>query len=171
MALGGVEGRGFWLSGDVAVTYAMPDQGGVDDVAGYVGLFVDPRDSETRELIRFPDDTAIALTGSDTLTYLVGDVVVREIALPPTDGWMHLGWRLSPGHTGITLLHDGFVFRMVLQHEYQHNETILQTLQLKQGEPYPAQRQLAAPSPEPTAPEPGTMVRFPGGRIELGTDT
>ncbi|MGH7659062.1 MAG: DinB family protein, partial [Gemmatimonadales bacterium] len=34
------------------------------------------------------------------------------------------------------LLRDGYVFRMVLQHEYQHNETILQTLQLKPGEPY-----------------------------------
>ena len=34
------------------------------------------------------------------------------------------------------LLRDGYVYRMVLQHEYQHNETILQTLQLKQGEPY-----------------------------------
>src|SRR6476660_9908989 len=32
------------------------------------------------------------------------------------------------------LLHDGYVYHMVLQHEYQHNETILQTLQLKQGE-------------------------------------
>src|SRR5215212_2598031 len=34
------------------------------------------------------------------------------------------------------LLRDGFVYRMVLQHEYQHDETILQTLQLKQGTPY-----------------------------------
>ena len=41
------------------------------------------------------------------------------------------------------LLDHGFVFRMVLQHEYQHNETILQTLQLKTGEPYhPAEREL-----------------------------
>ena len=31
------------------------------------------------------------------------------------------------------LLDQSFVFRMVLQHEYQHNETILQTLQLKSG--------------------------------------
>ena len=29
------------------------------------------------------------------------------------------------------LLRDGYVYSMVLQHEYQHNETILQTLQLK----------------------------------------
>ena len=34
------------------------------------------------------------------------------------------------------LLRDAYVFNMVLQHEYQHNETILQTLQLKKGEPY-----------------------------------
>lgn len=34
------------------------------------------------------------------------------------------------------LLRGGYVFNMVLQHEYQHNETILQTLQLMDGEPY-----------------------------------
>ena len=39
------------------------------------------------------------------------------------------------------LLSGGYVYRMVLQHEYQHNETILQTLQLKLGDPYsPAAR-------------------------------
>src|SRR3954468_9040545 len=39
------------------------------------------------------------------------------------------------------LLRDGYVYQMVLQHEYQHNETMLQTLQLKQGRPYsPVQR-------------------------------
>src|SRR5689334_12651356 len=37
---------------------------------------------------------------------------------------------------GDALLRDGFVYRMVLQHEFQHGETILQTLQLKQGAPY-----------------------------------
>jgi len=37
---------------------------------------------------------------------------------------------------GNALVRDGFVYRMVLQHEFQHGETILQTLQLKQGAPY-----------------------------------
>ncbi|MDH3272670.1 MAG: ergothioneine biosynthesis protein EgtB [Gemmatimonadota bacterium] len=68
------------------------------------------------------------------------------------------------------LLSDGFVFRMVLQHEYQHNETILQTLQLKQGDPYRAPRALEPPEPHPGAPEPGAMVRFPGGTVLIGTD-
>ncbi len=69
------------------------------------------------------------------------------------------------------LLHDGYVYRMVLQHEYQHNETILQTLQLKRGRPYaPAvRRELpgAVYRPDGAA---GDMVRFPGGVVPIGTD-
>ncbi len=46
------------------------------------------------------------------------------------------------------LLRDGYVYNMVLQHEYQHNETILQTLQLKRRPaiPRPA-RHRHAPRP------------------------
>jgi iron(II)-dependent oxidoreductase len=67
------------------------------------------------------------------------------------------------------LLRDGYVYRMVAQHEYQHNETILQTLQLKTGGDYPAPREWGTPSAV-RPPEPGTMVRFPGGRVTIGTD-
>jgi iron(II)-dependent oxidoreductase len=70
------------------------------------------------------------------------------------------------------LLRDGFVFRMVLQHEYQHGETILQTLQLKRGHPYPAPRALTPPRPDSGA-DPravGAMVRFSGGEVTIGTD-
>lgn len=71
---------------------------------------------------------------------------------------------------GTPLLRDGFVFRMVLQHEYQHNETMLQTLQLKQGDQYAAPRQLGAPSVATDAPEGDAMVRFDGGWVTIGTD-
>ena len=64
------------------------------------------------------------------------------------------------------LLRDGYVYRMVLQHEYQHDETILQTLQLKQGEPYRAPRALVAGAGSPPREE---MVRVPGGEVEIGT--
>jgi len=67
------------------------------------------------------------------------------------------------------LLRGGYVHRMVLQHEYQHNETILQTLQLKTGLPYRAPR-AAARVPPPAAAAPGGMVLFPGGEVEIGTD-
>jgi iron(II)-dependent oxidoreductase len=71
--------------------------------------------------------------------------------------------------SGDSLTREGFVYRMVLQHEHQHNETMLQTLQLMQSE--------AGYRPEPAvelpeAPEPpdGEMVFIPGGRFTMGTD-
>jgi len=67
------------------------------------------------------------------------------------------------------LLRDGYVYQMVLQHEYQHNETMLQTLQLKQGAPYqPAvRRQLHAGMADVV---PGEMVRVDVGSATIGTD-
>lgn len=70
---------------------------------------------------------------------------------------------------GSELLREGYVYRMVLQHEYQHGETILQTLQLKQGAPYTPRERRAVPAGRDLAPK-GAMVRFPGGFVELGTD-
>ncbi len=70
---------------------------------------------------------------------------------------------------GPALLREGYVYRMVLQHEYQHNETILQTLQLKLGEPYRPALRRAVPAGAPVA-APGAMVTFPGGDVVLGTD-
>src|SRR4051812_32149227 len=70
---------------------------------------------------------------------------------------------------GPALLQDGYVYRMVLQHEYQHDETILQTLQLKQGAPYVPVARRALPARECDV-MPGAMVRFPGGDVLIGTD-
>jgi iron(II)-dependent oxidoreductase len=71
---------------------------------------------------------------------------------------------------GNPLLRDGYVYRMVLQHEYQHNETILQTLQLKLGEPYAPPVRYRLPSAAAGYVASGPMVRFPGGVVEIGTD-
>jgi iron(II)-dependent oxidoreductase len=65
------------------------------------------------------------------------------------------------------LLRDAYVYNMVLQHEYQHNETILQTLQLKKGDPYRAPRQISFAARPRTRPE---MVSFSGGQVSMGTD-
>jgi iron(II)-dependent oxidoreductase len=65
------------------------------------------------------------------------------------------------------LLRDGYVYNMVLQHEYQHNETILQTLQLKKGDPYRAPRRVTFENRSPRASE---MISFAGGRATMGTD-
>lgn len=74
---------------------------------------------------------------------------------------------LDPGDDS-RLLADDFVFHLVAQHEYQHDETILQTLQLKKGDPYAAPRMTAVP-PSPDTPPTG-MVRFDGGEVVIGTD-
>ncbi|HVT37708.1 MAG TPA: ergothioneine biosynthesis protein EgtB [Gemmatimonadaceae bacterium] len=67
------------------------------------------------------------------------------------------------------LQRGGYVYRMVAQHEYQHNETILQTLQLKRGAPYRAPRTWTLPGAPPGF-DAGAMVRFPGGEVQIGTD-
>jgi gamma-glutamyl hercynylcysteine S-oxide synthase len=71
--------------------------------------------------------------------------------------------RLSPGDA---LLDAGFVFGMVLQHEHQHDETMLATHQLRRGEPVlPPGDGLPAPSALITSSE----VRIAAGRFEMGT--
>ncbi|HET7584683.1 MAG TPA: ergothioneine biosynthesis protein EgtB [Gemmatimonadaceae bacterium] len=69
------------------------------------------------------------------------------------------------------LLRDGYVYRMVLQHEYQHGETMLQTLQLKTGAPYAPEHARALPA-APVAPATtwDGMARFDGGQVVVGTD-
>ena len=64
------------------------------------------------------------------------------------------------------LLADGFVYEMVLRHEMQHTETMLQTLQLMTSEPYgtPVRR----PLPGEPARRPVRMLRVPGGSFEMG---
>jgi iron(II)-dependent oxidoreductase len=73
------------------------------------------------------------------------------------------------GPSAPPLLRDGYVYRMVAQHESQHQETMLQTLQLKLGAPYAPPRSVESPSIRPAANE-GAMVRFPGGDVTVGTD-
>jgi iron(II)-dependent oxidoreductase len=71
------------------------------------------------------------------------------------------------------LLWDGFVYQMVLQHEYQHGETMLQTLQLKRGAPYtPLVRLEQGDGGVAAAGRAGSaeLVRCPGGAVPIGTD-
>jgi iron(II)-dependent oxidoreductase len=71
---------------------------------------------------------------------------------------------LGPDSTD--LLADGFVYEMVLRHEMQHTETMLQTLQLMTSEPYgtPGRRPPAGAAAKRRA----GMVRVPGGMFEMG---
>lgn len=63
------------------------------------------------------------------------------------------------------LLRDGFVYELILAHEHQHNETMLQLLQMVPG--YRPPRHDSGPAAEPAAPGPG-MVRVEGGTVAIG---
>ncbi|HXG75196.1 MAG TPA: ergothioneine biosynthesis protein EgtB [Gaiellaceae bacterium] len=62
------------------------------------------------------------------------------------------------------LLRDGFVFGLVLQHELQHQETMLQTLALRTDGEYPLP---PAEAPEPTGSAPDEVL-VPAGAFLLG---
>ena len=64
------------------------------------------------------------------------------------------------------LLKDGFVYNMIIQHEAQHNETMLQTLQLMKGEGYKPEARVELPIGEMVEEE---MVPVPGGPFVMGT--
>jgi iron(II)-dependent oxidoreductase len=104
---------------------------------------------------------SLALPGLDECRRIMDEIRARVVDRLATAD-------LDPAHP---LLRDGYVYRMVLQHEYQHNETILQTLQLKRGEPYRPAVRYEVPGPDRRrGPAPGAMVRFPGGAVDIGTD-
>jgi iron(II)-dependent oxidoreductase len=69
--------------------------------------------------------------------------------------------------SGAPLLRAGFAFGLIAQHEQQHDETMLITHQLRQGE-----AALAAPAPAPAPPDrlPAEVV-VPAGPFTMGTDT
>src|SRR4051794_31455026 len=66
--------------------------------------------------------------------------------------------------SGVPLLDGGFVYGMLVQHEHQHVETMLQTLQLRE-EPYP----LDEPAPRDGRAA-GGEVLVDGGNFVMGTD-
>jgi len=67
------------------------------------------------------------------------------------------------------LLRDGFVYEMLLAHEHQHNETMLQLLQLVDGYPLPRRyAEVVAGVAAELAPDGPEMVGVEAGRYEIG---
>ncbi len=129
---------------------------GAEGLRGIYDAFRHPR--VTRDRLPLPDRATC-------LGYLAD---VRRAVLRKMEG-------IDP-RADTPLLRGGYVFNMVLQHEYQHNETIMQTLQLMDGKPY------AGPGPggKPCGvakgdgvenqPQTDAMAHFPGGDVFVGTD-
>ncbi len=67
---------------------------------------------------------------------------------------------------GDPLLRDGFVYELIIAHEHQHNETMLQLIQMV--ERYDPAVRDAAPAAEPVA-DGAEMVHVAGGQVEIGS--
>ncbi len=127
---------------------------GTEGLRGIYDAFRHPR--VTRDRLPLPDRATC-------LGYLAD---VRRAVLRKMEG-------IDP-RADTPLLRGGYVFNMVLQHEYQHNETIMQTLQLMDGEPYPQPGRKPCWAAEgdgvENQPQTDAMVHFPGGDVFVGTD-
>jgi iron(II)-dependent oxidoreductase len=102
------------------------------------------------------DRPALPLLGPAEARAYVGQV--RDKALDVLDRV-----RLDEGRP---LLADGFAFGMIVQHEQQHDETMLATHQLRAGAPVLT----SDPPPQSRVPVSGEVL-VPGGPFAMGTDT
>lgn len=100
VALGGADGKGFWMTEGAGVRYTVPATYPVATVQGaYYGLFIDPRmdlsEGETRRLITTPKGT-VSLVASKTgmQLELAAGSWAQRIAFGPllaTAQWLHVG--------------------------------------------------------------------------------
>ena len=104
------------------------------------------------------DRPSLPLLGPAEARAYVG--TVRDKVLDVLDGTALEGRRL---------IDQGFAFGMIVQHEQQHDETMLITHQLRHGAPV-----LSAPAPPPAPPDAFGLpaeVLVPGGPFTMGTST
>jgi gamma-glutamyl hercynylcysteine S-oxide synthase len=124
--------------------------GGLEPLDGELGRLYNAIENPRSTRGRLP-----ILRGEELRTYL-GDVrertleVLEEVELSSSED---------------PLLIDGFAYEMLIAHEHQHNETMLQLLQM--AEAYEPVEFEDPPLPDPAAGGP-EMVRVPGGETEIG---
>jgi iron(II)-dependent oxidoreductase len=122
---------------------------------------VDPSIDHLYDAFRHPRASRPALpllSPSEARAY-VGEV--RDVVLESLDQV-----ELDPASP---LLDGGFVYGMVIQHEHQHDETMLATRQLMGEGALPLECSGPAPGPRPEAPAPAEVL-VEGGTYVVGTD-
>jgi iron(II)-dependent oxidoreductase len=127
--------------------------GGREPLHGDLGRFYDAIENPRRTRGALP-----ILRDAELRAYLAD---VRERTLEVLDS---LAGELGPDAED-RLLRDGFVYEMLLAHELQHNETMLQLLQMVDG--YEPVRDDLRPSSEPVPEEPA-MLAVAAGEHEIG---
>jgi iron(II)-dependent oxidoreductase len=124
--------------------------GGRDPLRGELGQFYDAIENPRSIRGELP-----ILRGSELRSYLED---VRERTLEVLD-------EVDLDRAEDPLLADAFLYEMLIAHEHQHNETMLQLIQMVEGYE-PVER--AAPPPPSGAPDGPEMVAVGGGEVEIG---
>jgi len=124
--------------------------GGREPLDGALGRFYDAIENPRSSRNELP-----ILRGSELRTYME-EVRVRTLDVLE---------RIDLDGAGERLLREGFIYEMLIAHEHQHAETMLQLLQMVERYE-PAERD-PAPAAEPVAEGP-EMVRVEGGSYVVG---
>jgi iron(II)-dependent oxidoreductase len=131
--------------------WLVRDVGGREPVRCDIDEWYDAFRHPRRERPRLP-----LLGPAEARTYVA---TVRDKALDVLD-------RVPLADPGRSLVADGFAFGMIVQHEQQHDETMLATHQLRAGPPV-----LQAPPPPPARVAVAGEVLVPAGPFTMGTST
>ncbi|HEU5106836.1 MAG TPA: SUMF1/EgtB/PvdO family nonheme iron enzyme [Solirubrobacterales bacterium] len=131
--------------------------GGREPLHGDLGRFYDAIENPRRTRGELP-----ILRDAELRAYMAD---VRERTLDVLEG-VEIGADVED-----PLLRDGFVYEILLAHELQHNETMLQLLQLVDGYELPPEIEAERSSPRipgTSASGEGEMVAMPAGLYEVG---
>ena len=124
--------------------------GGREPLHGELGRFYDAIENPRATRNQLP-----ILRGEDLRSYLE-DVRARTLEVLSD---------MDPESDEDPLLAGGFVYELLLAHEHQHNETMLQLIQMIDG--YEPVESVSPPEPRPDA-DGAEMVRVEGGEVEMG---
>jgi len=124
--------------------------GGLEPLRGELGRFYDAIENPRATRNALP-----ILRGRELRAYM-GEVRARTLEVLE---------RVDLDPAGDALLDDGFIYEMLLAHEHQHGETMLQLLQML--ERYEPVERDPGPAAEPVAGGP-EMVPVAGGEVEIG---
>jgi len=130
--------------------WLVQNVGGREPLRGELGRFYDAIENPRSTRGELP-----ILKGEECISYLAQ---VRERTLDVLEG-------VDFDSAEDPLLRDGFIYEMLLAHEYQHNETMLQLIQMVES--YEPVERDPAPAAEPTPAGP-EMVAVPAGTVEIG---
>jgi iron(II)-dependent oxidoreductase len=130
--------------------WAVQTIGGLEPLDGELGRFYDAIENPRATRNELP-----LLRGAELRRYMAQ---VRERTLEVLE-------RTELDDTEDPLHRDGFGFEMLIAHEHQHNETMLQLLQMVDGYPCPGRDEWVTSEPVAEGPE---MVAVAAGSYEVG---